>query len=130
LFDAVEHTGNGVKPFVEVGQRRTERKANEVVAWRREQITTVGWINFEKDSWDYDRLFFQKFFEECQAIVEGMGQRAEIEPDIEGGYRRNGNFEAKFLKTGEDVIALMLEVELQGSPLKGNMGWVEQRNRS
>lgn len=54
----------------------------------------------------------------------------EVQPYVEGRIWRDGHFEAEALETLEDVVALVLEVQLEGNLLGMNVRRVEERNSS
>ncbi len=54
----------------------------------------------------------------------------EVQPHVEGRVWRDGHFEAEALETLKDVVALVLEMQLQGDLLGVDVRGVEQRNGS
>ena len=54
----------------------------------------------------------------------------EVEPDVEGRLGGHGDLEAKALETLEDVVALGLEVPLQGDLLLVSVLRIEERKSS
>ena len=65
-----------------------------------------------------------------QAVVERGREVLEVEPDVESRLGWHGDLEAETLQTLEDVVALRLEVPLQGNLLLLDMFRVEEREGS
>jgi len=60
---------DGVQTLIQILERRTEREPDEVVAGGVEEVSTVGRVDVEEDSWDHDRSFLQELFEEGETVV-------------------------------------------------------------
>jgi len=56
--------------FIEILKRWPERQANEMMAWRIEEIAAVGGVNVEKNARDHYGLFLEQFLEECLVIFK------------------------------------------------------------
>ena len=52
-----------------------------------------------------------------QAVVEGSREVLKVEPDVKGRLRWHRNLEAKTLQALENMVALSLEVPLEGNLL-------------
>ena len=64
LLGPPQHPPDSIQALIQICKRRAERDPNKVVARGVEQVTTVGRVDVEEDSWDHDSLFFEELFEE------------------------------------------------------------------
>lgn len=78
----------------------------------------------QQDAWPYRRFGTHK------AVVEGGGQMFEVQPYVESRLRRNRDLQAKASESFEDMVALVLEVPLQGNLFLVRMFRVQQRDSS
>jgi hypothetical protein len=92
-----------MQTFVKVLQRRTKRQADEVVAWRIEQVPAMGRVDIEENTRNHNGLFLKELLEESlqrleytasresrethQTVVQWRRKLLQVKPDIEGGLR-------------------------------------------
>lgn len=130
LADLVQNAFNGIQTLIELVQRRPEGQPHEMVARGVEQVPAMRRVDIEEDTWDDNCLLLEHFFEESKTVVEGLRERLEIEPDVEGRCRRDLNLETHRFQTREDVVTLVLEVPLKSNLLLLNVIEVKQRDGS
>ena len=75
-----------------------------------------------------DSLLLQQLLEERQAVVEGRGQRGEVEPDVEGAGGGGMGGEPEGVEPLEDMVTLSLEVLLKGDSVLMDADGVEHGN--
>ena len=102
-----------------------------MVAWRIEQVSSMGWIDVEEDAykkrkrhgdlailssrtWNHNGLLLEELFKECQTTVEWLGQVSKVKPDVKRAGGRVVDFEAKLFETIEHIVSLSFEVTLKG----------------
>lgn len=47
---------NRVQPLLELGERRTEREPDKVMAGRVEELSPMAGVNVKEDAWDQNSL--------------------------------------------------------------------------
>lgn len=74
---------------------------------------------------DYAALRRKKTYE---AVIERRRELLKVEPYVERAGGGNVDIEVQLMKTGQDMITLLLKMLLQGNLLHRDMCWVEERN--
>ena len=64
LLSPPQHPLDSIQSHLQIRERRSEREPNEVVTRRVEQVSTMGRVDVEEDSRNYDGFFFEQLFEE------------------------------------------------------------------
>ena len=83
-------------------------------------------IYVEEDSGDDNRLLFQKFLEEREAIVNGGREVLQVKPNVKRCHRRKCDLKPNGLQPLQYMIALHFEMLLEGDPLVKNMLWIQK----
>ena len=99
-----------------------------MVAGRVEEVPAVRGVDVEEDAGDDDRLLLEELLEERQAGVERSGQLLEVEPDVEGCLGRDVHVQVELVEPLENVVALGLEVALEGDLLCEDAVDVKERD--
>ncbi len=75
---------------------------------------------------DDNRLLFQKFLEEREAIVNGVREVLQVKPNVKRCHWRKCDLEPNGLQPLQYMITLHFEMLLEGDPLVVNMLWVQK----
>lgn len=85
-----------------------------MVAGRVEQVTTAGGVQVEEDAGHDNDLLLEAGLEEVEAVLDGLGQAFEVEPQVKGRVGHELDGEAHVAQALDHVVALVAEVALQG----------------
>lgn len=107
---------------------RSITQPHEMMARRIKQIPTLTRVQIEEDTRHNNDLLLQTSLEEVQPIIDRIRQIGKIQPEIKRRIRHEGELEADFLKTTDDVVALVAEMGLEGSHLVADAGRLEHLN--
>ena len=78
------------------------------------QIPSVRRIDFKEYSRYNNRLLLEQLLKEGQTVVDRVRQRLKVQPDVECGDRGHLDGKAHGGETGEDMLAFVVKVLLEG----------------
>lgn len=92
------------------------------------QISPLTRVQIEEDTWYNDNPLLETRLEEVQSITNGLGQAFEIKPQVEGRVGDGLDVETHVCEAGDDVVALVAEMCLEGLHLCANLVGLEHGN--
>lgn len=88
-----------------------------LVARRVEQISSFAGVEIEEDTRYNDDLFMETGVEEVETIVDTLGERRQVQPQVERGVGDKRDLEAHLSQSANYIVSLFAEVVLQGAHL-------------